>query len=117
MRAICSGFALILLAGCASGLERELVRVNESAKLAPGNCQDHVRAVAAALNGRYQVQGLYTNSNWVGPHISAIVETPEGRWILDNGALMQLSDVNRWGEIELPRVARIVAVPAARSAP
>lgn len=94
--------AVALCAGCASGLERDLRAVNDAAKPGPGNCQDHVRRVAAALQGRYEVRGFYTRSRWyaTGAHVSALVETPDGVYVLDNGSLRQGDDVERIAELE-----------------
>lgn len=92
-----------LLAGCS-----HLERVNQHARQAPGNCQDHVRAVAVALAGQYEVRGLRTNDRWTGPHISALVTTPDGLMVLDNGALWR-DRVFPLAELGIPY--RIVPVP------
>lgn len=84
---------VLLLSGCATTVS-DLERVNEQAKLAPGNCQDHVREVARLLHGRYEVEGLYTWGPWLQTrHVSALVHTEEGMYILDNGSLRFINDV------------------------
>lgn len=82
-------FAAVLLPACASSIERDLARVNAAAIPGPGNCQDHVLRVAGALRGRFEVRGAYTVSSWYirRGHVSALVVTPEGAYVLDNGAL------------------------------
>lgn len=79
--------SLVLVVCLAATGCSHLDRVNRHARQEPGNCQDHVRAVAFALAGRYEVRGLRTNDRWTGPHLSALVETPDGPMVLDNGAL------------------------------
>lgn len=91
---------LVMLSGCASQMERELTAFNEAAKLAPpepghpGNCTAHVAAVKAALAGRYPVRVLFSRSPWMlYAHVSALVDTERGTYVLDNGALWQRRDV------------------------
>lgn len=104
-----------LLAGCASALERELVAVNERAKLAPvppgrsGNCTAHVEAVQRELEARFPVLVLRSSSPWMSTrHVSALVLTPQGAYVLDNGALQQERDVFPLLELDDSATVRVV---------
>lgn len=100
---------LALLSGCATQLER----VNDRARQAPatsafGNCQDHVRAVAAALPN---VRAVYTRNGWSGPHVAALIQTPDGPMVLDNGAMGHGTKPFPLSEVTV--AYRIIPVPLA----
>jgi hypothetical protein len=73
---------------CASrnfGIDGQLAAANAPV---PGDCKDHVLAVARRLGGRYPTAAVVACPSFMDVcHASALVHTPDGDFVLDNGAL------------------------------
>lgn len=97
----------MVLAGCASDLERVNERVVEQVRVHGGNCRDHVRAVVEELEALgYRPLVIRTVSPWMPtPHVSVLVDG----WVLDNGALWHGRDPFPVGDLTIP--FRVVRVP------
>lgn len=53
-----------------------------------GDCKAHVLATAQRLNGRYPTEAIVACPSYLPDcHASTLVHTPEGDFVLDNGAL------------------------------
>lgn len=72
-------------------------------------CQQHFRNVYDQLGGRYKVEALRTPRGWAGPHVSALVHTPSGPVVLDNGALKMGKNVVPFAEYQRYYNKHIVA--------
>lgn len=78
------------------GVEGELYAANGKTG---GDCKDHVVAVAKRLGGRYATEAVVSCPAFLPEcHASALVRTPEGAFVLDNGALGYPGDVMTEGE-------------------
>jgi hypothetical protein len=59
-----------------------------------GDCKDHVLAAAQRLAGRYSTEAVLSCPAFIKDcHASALVHTPDGDFVLDNGALRYPGDL------------------------
>ncbi len=81
-------------ASCAEanfGIEGVLHAANEKTA---GDCKAHVLAAAQRLAGRYPTEAVLSCPGFIKDcHASALVHTPDGDFVLDNGALRFPGDV------------------------
>lgn len=89
-----------------------------------GDCKAHVLATAARLKGRYETEAVVSCPSFLPAcHASTLVHTPEGDFVLDNGALrypgnlLTLTQYHEWIGVQSHEVVSIAEIRYAAKNP